>query len=60
VQDPVRDGLGDQGVAEDLVPLREARSEAMIRAPFLAAAGDELEEQVGAVAVDRACTRSRR
>ena len=53
VQQQVEDGARDHRVAEDVAP----RAQALIarhddRAPFVAAR-DELEEQIGALAVDR-------
>jgi hypothetical protein len=53
VQDPVQDGRGDDGVAEDLVPLREAPVRGQDQSPFFVPPRDELEEQMRAVAVDR-------
>src|SRR5439155_11534793 len=47
------DGGGDHGVPEDVAPCAEALiARQDDRAP-LVAAGDELEEEIGAVAVDR-------
>ena len=52
VKDPIQDGRGDHGVAEDLVPLAEAAVGGQDQRPLLVAARDELEEQMGAVTVD--------
>lgn len=50
---PVQDSRGDHRVSEDLVPLREAAVGGQDQGPLLVAAGDELEEQMRAVTVDR-------
>src|SRR5947208_588512 len=53
VEETVEDGGGDHGVPEDVAPCAEALiARQDDRAP-LVAAGDELEEEIGAVAVDR-------
>lgn len=52
VEQPVEDGAGDDGVAEDVAPGAEALvAGERDGAPFVAA-GDELEEEVCALAVD--------
>ena len=53
MEDPVQDGRGDHRVAEDLVPLGEAAVGGQDQGSLLVAAGDELEEQMRAVTVDR-------
>ena len=53
MQDPVQDGRGDHGVAEDLVPLREASVGCQDQCPFFIPPGNKLEEQMRAVAIDR-------
>ena len=53
VQDPVQDGRGDHGIAEDLVPLREAPVRGQDQRALFVPPRDELEEQMRAVPVDR-------
>jgi hypothetical protein len=53
MQDTVQDGRGDHRIAEDLVPLGEAPVRSHDQGALLIAAGDELEEQMRAVAIDR-------
>ena len=53
MEDPVQDGRGDHRIPEDLVPLGEAAVRGQDERPLLVAAGDELEEQVSAVSVNR-------
>jgi len=52
VKDPVQDGRGDHRIAEDLVPLAEAAVRGQDQGPLLVTPRDELEKQMGAVAVD--------
>lgn len=53
VQEAVEDGGGDDTVAEHLAPRTEALAAGQDHRAALIAAADELEEQVGADAVDR-------
>ena len=53
MQDPVQDGRGDHGIAEDLVPLREASVRGQGQGPFFVPPRDELEEQMRPMSVDR-------
>ncbi len=48
VQEPVEEGGGDDGVAEDLGPLGEAAVRGEDHGALLVAGVDELEEQAGA------------
>ena len=52
VKDPVQDGRGDDGIAEDLVPLAEAAVRGQDQGPLFVAPRDELKEQMGTVTVD--------
>ena len=49
---PVEQGGGDDGVAEQLAPFREAAIGGGDHGALLVAGVDELEEQIGAVGVD--------
>jgi len=53
MKDPVEDGRVDYRVPEDLVPLAEASIRSEYKGAFFVAAGDELEEEVRNVPVDR-------
>ena len=60
MQEPVEDGRGDDGVAEELLPVDEALVRGDDRRALLVAVRDELEEQIGLPAVDRKIARLRR
>jgi hypothetical protein len=53
MEDPVKDGRGDDRIAENLVPLAEAAVGGQDERPLFIAPGDELEEKVRPVTVDR-------
>ena len=53
MDEPVDEGGGDHGVAEDLAPLLEAAIARDDHRAALVAAGDESEEQVGGLALER-------
>ena len=53
VQQPVEDRTGDYGIAEDLTPGAETLIAGDDDRTALVTARDQLEEQVGALAVDR-------
>src|ERR671931_934836 len=53
VAEPVDEGGGDHGVAEDLAPLLEAAVAADGDRASLVAAGDEREEEVGGLPLER-------
>ena len=52
VKDPVQDSRGDDGIAEDLIPLAEAAVRGQDQGPLFVAPRDELKEQMGTVTVD--------
>ena len=53
VEEPVEERGGDHGVAEDVAPRAEALVAREDDGAPLVAARDQLEEEIGAVAVDR-------
>ena len=53
MEQAVEDGAGDDGIAEDLAPGPETLIAGDDDRAALVAARDQLEEQVGALAVDR-------
>ena len=53
VEEAIEDGRRDDGIAEDLAPRAEALVAGQDDGAALVATGDELEEEVGAVAIDR-------
>jgi len=52
MQDAVQDGRGDDRITEDLIPLTEAAVGGEDQRALFVAPRDELEEEVGAVAID--------
>src|SRR5215467_1478413 len=53
MQDAIEDGCGDDAIAKDLAPAAEALVAGQDHRAALVPATDELEEEVGAGAVDR-------
>ena len=60
VEQPVEDGGGDDGVAEDGTPLADRAVAGDQQAAALVASGDELEEEMRGVALKTAGSRARR
>jgi len=52
MQDPVKDGGGDDRIAKDLIPLAEASVGGQDQCPPFIASGYELEEQMRSMAID--------
>ena len=52
VENPIQDRRSNDRVAKDLIPLAKGSVESQNQGSFLIAPGDELEEQMGAMAID--------
>jgi hypothetical protein len=52
MEEPVENGGGNHGIAEDFSPSSEALIASKDNGSLLVAAGDELEEEISAMAID--------